>query len=122
MKSCAFAGLALEPDSPAVRVDCRFCDRHAETGSMLLTIGHERLEYSTSDQFRNTWSIIGDGNVQLRSSITNMDRDRSFIPKSLLCILNDIRKTTSQARLVQRQLAGLINPDNESYLTISDLV
>src|SRR5271166_6350202 len=83
---------------------------------MLLPISHERLEYSSSDQFRNAWAIIGDGNVQLRSSTTNMDRDRSFIPKSLLCILDDIRKTTSQAHLIQRQLAGLINPDNESYL------
>src|SRR5271165_4032343 len=104
-----------------MRNDCRFCNRHAETGPMLLSISHERLEYSTSDQFRNAWSIIGDGNVQLRSSITNVDRDRSFIPKSLLCILDDIRKRTSQAHLIQCQLPDLIDPDNESYLTISDL-
>ncbi len=51
-----------------------------------------------------------------------MDCDRSFISKCLLCILNDIRKTTSQTRLVQRQWSVFLNPDHESYLTTSDLV
>src|SRR6476659_10150103 len=115
MKSCSLAGLALQPDPSAVRLDGRFCNRHSETRSMLFPKRHKRLKNSVSDQWRNARPIIGDRNVQFRSSVMKFDRNRSFLPKGFLRVLDNIRQTTSQTRLIQGKLTGFFDSENEFY-------